>query len=129
MGRLADDLAPKELHEQRVPFHLHGANYHTALAEAEKLGMDDGFAALTQALGSYAQNCWDLESASRRFAALAEHASRCNRPELEAGAYHQLGMIAEERRDFPAAEQWYRKSLVQLGLNGTVVYATRGLPW
>ena len=25
--------------------------------------------------------------------------------------YHQLGMIAQERRDFASAEQWYRKSL------------------
>ncbi len=25
--------------------------------------------------------------------------------------YHQLGMIAEQQRDFAAAEQWYRKSL------------------
>ena len=25
--------------------------------------------------------------------------------------YHQLGMIAEERRDFDQAENWYRKSL------------------
>ncbi len=28
-----------------------------------------------------------------------------------AGTYHQLGMVAEERRDFEAAEGWYRKSL------------------
>ena len=27
------------------------------------------------------------------------------------GAYHQLGIIAEERRDFSVAEQWYLKSL------------------
>lgn len=26
-------------------------------------------------------------------------------------AYHQLGIVAQERRDFEAAEQWYRKSL------------------
>ena len=26
-------------------------------------------------------------------------------------AYHQLGMIAQEQRDFAGAEQWYRKSL------------------
>src|SRR5208283_103231 len=25
--------------------------------------------------------------------------------------YHQLGMIAQERRDFASAEQWYRKAL------------------
>src|SRR5205807_6642711 len=27
------------------------------------------------------------------------------------GTYHQLGRIAEEQRDFGAAEEWYRKSL------------------
>ena len=40
MGRLADHLAPRELHEQRGPFFLHGANFHVALGEAERLGMD-----------------------------------------------------------------------------------------
>ncbi|MEI2783447.1 MAG: tetratricopeptide repeat protein [Candidatus Competibacter sp.] len=29
----------------------------------------------------------------------------------EAAAYHQLGRIAEERRDFAAAERWYQQSL------------------
>jgi hypothetical protein len=28
MGRVADFLTPKELHEQRVPFMVHGANFH-----------------------------------------------------------------------------------------------------
>ena len=28
-----------------------------------------------------------------------------------ARTYHQLGMIAQEQRDFASAEQWYRKSL------------------
>ena len=40
MGRLADQLAPRKLHEQRGPFFLHGANFHVALGEAERLGMD-----------------------------------------------------------------------------------------
>jgi len=111
MGSLADALAPKELHEQRVPFHLHGVNFHTALAEAEALGMDAHFAALTQALGFYAQNQWDFASAVRRFEALVEHSKQRGDAEHEAGAYHQLGRIAQERRDFAAAEQWYRKSL------------------
>ncbi|MEI2783446.1 MAG: hypothetical protein V9H25_20320 [Candidatus Competibacter sp.] len=41
MGSLADHFAPKQLHEQRWPFHWHGVNFLTALAEAEALGMDD----------------------------------------------------------------------------------------
>ena len=28
-----------------------------------------------------------------------------------ANTYYQLGRIAQEQRDFAAAEQWYRKSL------------------
>ncbi|MBL8254269.1 MAG: tetratricopeptide repeat protein, partial [Candidatus Competibacter sp.] len=111
MGRLADHLAPKELHEQRWPFHCHGVNFHTALAEAEALGMDDHFAALTQALGVYARERWDFASAKQRFAVLAEHFKQHSNVEGEAVAYHQLGIIAEERWDFAAAEQWYWKAL------------------
>ncbi len=33
------------------------------------------------------------------------------RPARLAGTYHQLGRVAEERRDFDAAEAWYRKAL------------------
>ena len=38
-----------------------------------------------------------------------------------AGTYHQLGRVAEERRDFESAEGWYRKSLdlkLELGNQG-----------
>lgn len=111
MGSFADHLAPKELHEQRVPFHLHGANFHAALAESEQLGMEDYFAALTQALGFYAQNQRDFISAQRYFERLAEHQKRLDAHKWEAVAYHQLGMIAQERREFGEAERWYRKSL------------------
>ncbi|MEI2741524.1 MAG: tetratricopeptide repeat protein [Candidatus Competibacter sp.] len=111
MGWLADHFAPKALHEQRVPFHWHSVNFLTALVEAEALGIDAGFAALTQALGSYALNQRDFASADRRFAALAKHHKQRNNPANEAVAYHQLGRIAQERRDFAAAEGWYRKSL------------------
>ncbi|MEH6876359.1 MAG: tetratricopeptide repeat protein, partial [Candidatus Competibacter sp.] len=111
MGSLADHFAPKELHEQRGPFHWHGVNFHTALAEAEALGMDDHFAALTQSLAAHALKQRDFSNAEQRFAALAEHYKQRDYWEGEAAAYHQLGMIAQERRDLAAAEQWYRKSL------------------
>ena len=111
MGSLADHFAPKELHEQRWPFHWHGVNFHTALAEAEALGMDTDFAALTRALGAYAHNRRDFDSAKQRFEALAEHDKQRNHPEGEAAAYHQLGIIAQEQRDFAMAEQWYQRSL------------------
>ena len=43
MGRLAHQLTPRPLHEQRGPYFLNGANFHVALGEAERLGMDLDF--------------------------------------------------------------------------------------
>jgi hypothetical protein len=111
MGRLADALAPRELHEQRVPFLLHGANFHFALALAEQESMDVPFAALTQSLAAYAQNTRDFGEAARLFAGLAAHEAARGDQKVEASAYHQLGMIAQEQRDFAAAREWYLKSL------------------
>jgi len=56
MGSVANQLAPREMHEQRVPFLLHGANFHFALQLSQRLAMDQGFVALTQSLANYAQN-------------------------------------------------------------------------
>ncbi|MGA2150016.1 MAG: CHAT domain-containing protein, partial [Bryobacteraceae bacterium] len=105
MGMLADSLAPRELHEQRSSFYLHGANFHTALAEAERLAMETAEEALTQGLAAWALNTRDLAEAERLWLHLARH------EDSAAGAYHQLGIVAQERRDFAMAEQWYRKSL------------------
>ena len=111
MGRLADRLAPRPLHEQRVPFHLVGASFRHALAEAERLRMDTYLAALVQALATYAQNTRDFAAAAALFSRLADAMARGGNWKTEASAYHQLGMVAQERRDFAAAEQWYLKSL------------------
>ena len=102
---VADSLAPRELHEQRSAFYLHGANFYTALAEAERLSMEQDEKALTQSLAVWAQNNRDFAEAERLFLRCARH------EDTAAGAYHQLGRVAQERRDFAAAEQWYRKSL------------------
>ena len=111
MGTLADQLAPRELHEQRVPFFLHGANFHVALGEAERLGMDLEFKALIQSLAAHAQNTRNFQEAAHLFEQLATSGKNHGDAKIEAIAYHQLGMIAQERRDFTGAEQWYRKSL------------------
>ncbi|HUT01073.1 MAG TPA: tetratricopeptide repeat protein, partial [Phycisphaerae bacterium] len=111
MGRLADALAPKQFHEQRVPFHIHGANFHRALAEAERLGMHEDFAALTQSLAAYAQNTRDLKGAEDLLRRLGEHHASLDQRDHEAAAYHELGVVAQERRNFRVAEDWYRKSL------------------
>jgi tetratricopeptide (TPR) repeat protein len=110
MGSVADELAPLELHQQRMPFHLHGQNFYYALAEAERLKMSDHIPALTQSLAFFALNTRNFAAASRLFERLAAHSVSRGNLKGEAAAYHQLGMIAQEQRDFAAAEQ-YRKSL------------------
>jgi tetratricopeptide (TPR) repeat protein len=111
MGTLADELAPRPLHEQRVPFMVHGANFHTARETAGRKAMHLAFAALAQVLGSYAQNTHRYEAASTLYAELADRCGQIGKEKEQASAYHQLGRVAEERRDFDAAEDWYRKSL------------------
>lgn len=59
----------------------------------------------------YAQNRREFISAQHYFERLAEHHKVRSNAEREATAYHQLGRIAQEQRDFKRAEQWYRKSL------------------
>src|SRR5271157_4735143 len=111
MGDLANQLAPRELHEQRGPFFLHGANFHVALGEAERLGMDIPFAALIQSLAVHAQNTRNFQEAARLSERLATLANNLGEAEREAAAYHNLGRVAQEQRDFAGAEQWYRKAL------------------
>ncbi|MCG6862771.1 MAG: tetratricopeptide repeat protein, partial [Chromatiaceae bacterium] len=111
MGRLADQLASKELHEQRGPFAIHGASFHQALAQAARSGMDAHVAALTQSLAAFALNRRDFAAARQLFEAYATNRADTDDQEGLAGAYHQLGRIAEEQRDFASAEAWYKKSL------------------
>jgi tetratricopeptide (TPR) repeat protein len=111
MAGVADQLAPKELHEQRFLFHIHGQNFYHALEEAERLGISTPIAALTQSMAAFALNSRNFADAERLFRRLAEHCVRVKDLEGEASAYHQLGMVAQEPRDFDRAEQWYLKSL------------------
>ena len=111
MWRVADTLAPKELHEQRFGFHVHGASFRHALTEAERLEMDLALRALLQSLASFAQNTRDFAAAMRLHERRAEADRAAGDHKHEAAAYHQLGIIAEEQRDFAAAEQCYRKAL------------------
>src|SRR5271157_5223002 len=92
MGQPADDLALRELHEQRVPFFLHGANFHVALGEAERLGMDLHIMALLQLLAVHAQNTRNFQEAAHLFERLATSWNNHGGAEGEASAYHQLGM-------------------------------------
>ncbi|MBK1648393.1 tetratricopeptide repeat protein [Rhabdochromatium marinum] len=118
MGGYADQLAPKQLHEQRGHFAIHGVSFHQALGLASELGMQTHVLALTQSLATFAQNRRDLAAARQLFEALATESEKADDQDGLAGAYHQLGMIAEEQRDFASAEAWYRKALAILDQQG-----------
>jgi tetratricopeptide (TPR) repeat protein len=107
----ADQIAPKPLHEQRGPFYVHGANFHTARREAERPEMEEHYDALTQSQAAYVQNTHDYAEAERLFTELAESSLRRDSEDHVAAAYHQLGNIAQDRLAFDAAERWYRKTL------------------
>ena len=111
MASVAHAVGPKELHEQRAPFRIHGVNFRYALGEAERLGMQENFAALTQSLAAYALNTRNFGEAAKLYEGFANNRKASGDDEGEAAAYHQLGNIAVEQRDFLAAEQWYLKSL------------------
>jgi tetratricopeptide (TPR) repeat protein len=111
MGALADHLAPKELHEQRAPFAVHGASFHQAMTLAAALRMDNPIGALTQSLAAFALNRRDLSAAAQLCAALAEHTEAMSHQEGQASAYRSLGVVAQEQRDFARAGAWYQKAL------------------
>ncbi|MBU2550444.1 MAG: tetratricopeptide repeat protein [Proteobacteria bacterium] len=112
MGTVADHFAPKELHEQRFVFQVHGAGFRAALDQAESLGMDVDFRALLQALAAFAQNEFRHAEAESLYQRLAQASRKAGKKEGEAAAFHQLGQVAEERRDFDNAEAWYEKAVV-----------------
>jgi tetratricopeptide (TPR) repeat protein len=111
MGSLGDALAPRELHEQRVHFQLHGQNLYYALEQAERLGMNTHIGALMQSIASFAEKSRNFADAARLYERLARHDFQAGDRDGEASAYHQLGNVAFRQRDFRAAEGWYRKSL------------------
>jgi len=111
MGSLADQFAPKELHEQRGVFAVHEANFHRALSLAKSNSESTAVRALTQSLGFYALNTRAFDEAERLYEQLAGYQSQADNANGEAGAYHQMGRVAQERRDYERAEQWHLKSL------------------
>jgi tetratricopeptide (TPR) repeat protein len=111
MGTLADALAPRELHEQRVPFLLHGQNFYYALEQAVRLGAVAPISSITQSLGQFGLNGRNFTDAARLYRRLAEVRAAAGDLKGVANAYHQLGTVAHEQRDFDTAETWYRKSL------------------
>ena len=111
MATYADGLAPKQLHEQRAHFYIHGANFRYALTFASKLSDTTMMRALTQSLALFAQRSGDFASAKDLFERLANTCLTTDNQIGAAAPYHQLGTIAQEQRDFETAERWYLKSL------------------
>jgi tetratricopeptide (TPR) repeat protein len=111
MAKVARVLAGRELHGQRIPFALYGANFHNAMLAAEKLEMHEEFAILMDALASYTFNLRNFVQAEQFYRRLASHLIGRGDELRAAAPYHQLGLIADEQRDFVAAEGWYRKAL------------------
>jgi len=125
MSKVADRLAPLALHDQRVPFLFHGANFNAALQLSESPQLDIGVVAVTQALAIYAQNSRDFSEASRLFQRLANYAEMHANLEWQTIAYHQLGIIAEQQQNFEAASEWYLKSLAISEPQGNLHVAAR----
>jgi tetratricopeptide (TPR) repeat protein len=111
IGLVANQLMKKEFHEQRLAFHWNGQNFYYALKQAERLGMSDHLAALTEILAAFALNSKDFATSRRLYLRFAELRKSAGDRQGEAVAYHQLGTIDVEERNFEAAEQWCRKSL------------------
>jgi tetratricopeptide (TPR) repeat protein len=111
MSTFAEIYTSKKLHEQRWVFSLFGANFRRALGIARELDMREPELSLIKGLASYMKNARDFKEVERLYRELAESAQNYNIKIIEALAYHELGIVAQDRLDFVAAENWYRKSL------------------
>ena len=110
MGLLAD-RTPNKPHEQRLAFTLFTANFRRALQLAAELDMREDVLTLIQTLANHALNAYNLSEAERRYQQLADAATKYGKANVEASAYHQLGRVAEERRDFVTAEDCFQQAL------------------
>ncbi|CAN2040868.1 Tetratricopeptide repeat protein [Candidatus Magnetomoraceae bacterium gMMP-15] len=111
IGSLAEDLALKELYEQRAWFDLYGSTFHYAWEQTECLGLLAYESVLVQVMGLFTLNSHDFNTAKGWYQKLAELAKRSGNKEIEAMAYHQLGVIAQAQRECAIVEKWNRKSL------------------
>ena len=111
MGSLADALTREPLYKSKVVYRMNTVNFYYARRLAETLDMDIDYMALTQSLAYYAQEMRRFEESNNLYSALGGKAETSNDWKSAASAYHQLGIIAQEHRDFMAAKAWYKKSL------------------
>jgi len=111
MGRLAEELAPKELHEKRTHFMLNEANFHRAMDMAAVLKMEADYMALVQIIARFKFDSRDFSQAESWYEKCGDICLEHGDERGAARTYHQLGMIAGDQRDFPSAREWYMKSL------------------
>jgi tetratricopeptide (TPR) repeat protein len=111
MGKLADKLAPLQPHKQREAFAAFEASFQSARVLASLKAMHFHHIALTQSLAAFALNTHRLESADSLYHELASKLGEKGQEIFLANVYHQLGLLAQQRRYFVDADQWYRKSL------------------
>ena len=83
MAVMAHAFAPKELHEQKGFFHIHGANCRNAVSIAEGIGMEGGLLALVQALASYALNAGNYTEGENLYRKLSMESKKQGNQELE----------------------------------------------
>jgi tetratricopeptide (TPR) repeat protein len=110
MTGVANRLAPLAPHDQDVLFAIHSANFQHSLILATRLGYEEATCAFMQSLGVFAQRSRDFSAATRLFEALATKLA-AHGDARQAGACHQLGLIAQQQRDFVTAERWYLEAL------------------
>ena len=111
LAEFASILAPQQPHEKHNALLVMRANFHAALHLSKKLAMRKQSVALTQCLAIHALNSRNFLEASRLFVALNYDAAEHEDWYLEAACYHNVGLIAQEQRQFEPARAWYRKSL------------------
>ena len=111
MGQLANALSGELQSQEKASYQMNIANFYYARKLAESQNMNIAYMALTQSLAYYAKKMRRFEESSKLYKELAEKAEFYSEWGFVAAAFHQLGMIAEARRDFDAAESWYQKSL------------------
>jgi tetratricopeptide (TPR) repeat protein len=92
-------------------FHTYDATFRKASVEARRLGMENYFADIVQTIAHLALDMRHFQNATEFYQQYLEFCERNADARGQAAAYHQLGMVARAKGDYPAAEGWSRKSL------------------
>ncbi|MCI5139026.1 MAG: tetratricopeptide repeat protein [Candidatus Electrothrix sp. AR1] len=112
MSSVADELKPKEVHEQRSAlFDAFVANFLYGVELGQKFDMKRKNTSLNKALASHFLSIYDYTNAYHIFESFIFQQKKDKNYKEETEPYHQLGIIALEQRNFEVAEKWYEKLL------------------